>query len=87
MMKGKEKVSKEVSTKPSVVSITQSPTLPSLPPRNRSNTISRRFGANESQWDSDEEEDVYGDGNYEEEIHQRTLAMLKRYRWKPFAGA
>ncbi|MBA0666650.1 hypothetical protein Goklo_003032 [Gossypium klotzschianum] len=66
MMKGKEKVSKEAATKPSVVSITQSPTLPVLPPRNRSNTISRRFGANESQWGSDEEEDVYGDGNYEE---------------------
>ncbi|MBA0659411.1 hypothetical protein Goklo_011550, partial [Gossypium klotzschianum] len=50
MMKGKEKMSNEASRRPSVISITQSPTLPSLPPRNRSDTISIRFGANESQW-------------------------------------
>ncbi|KAG8493937.1 hypothetical protein CXB51_011261 [Gossypium anomalum] len=98
MMKGKEKVSNESATKPSVVSITQSPTLPNLPPRNRSDTISRQFGANESQLGSEEEEYVYDDDNTEEilvqdfqrylqEIHQRIQAMLKTQRWKPFAGA
>ncbi|TYJ40412.1 hypothetical protein E1A91_A04G139600v1, partial [Gossypium mustelinum] len=96
-MKGKEKVSKEVTTKPSVVSITQSPTLPSLPPRNRSNTISRLFGANESQWVSDEEEDVYADDNNQQiliqdfrrhlqETRQTIQEMMKIQRWKPFAG-
>ncbi|KAA3463624.1 hypothetical protein EPI10_007960 [Gossypium australe] len=63
MMKGKEKVSNESAAKPSGVSITQSPALPSLPPRNRSDTIPRRFGDNESQWSSDDEEDVYADDN------------------------
>ncbi|KAG4152879.1 hypothetical protein ERO13_D04G148666v2 [Gossypium hirsutum] len=90
MMKGKEKL----STKPSGVSITQSPTLPSLPPRNRSDTISRRFGANESEWSSDEEEDVYADDNNQQdfrrhlqETHQTIQEMMKIQRWKPFAGA
>ncbi|XP_040969954.1 uncharacterized protein [Gossypium hirsutum] len=98
MIKGKEKVSNEAATKPLDVSITQSPTLPNLPPRNRSDTISRRFGANESQWGSEEEEDVYDDDNTEEilvqdfqrylqEIHRRIQATLKTQRWKPFAGA
>ncbi|TYH72396.1 hypothetical protein ES332_D05G252800v1 [Gossypium tomentosum] len=102
MMKGKEKMSNEASTRPSVISITQSPTLPSLPPRNRSDTISIRFGANESQWDSVEEEDIYDDDNNEEiliqdfwrhlqETHQIIQAMLKRQRctyiWKAFVGA
>ncbi|KAH1040218.1 hypothetical protein J1N35_041961, partial [Gossypium stocksii] len=91
MMKGKEKVSNESVAKPSGVSITQSPTLPSLPPRNRSDTISRQFGANGSQWSSDEEEDVYAYDNNQQiliqdfqrhlqETHQRIQEMIKIHR-------
>ncbi|KAB2087814.1 hypothetical protein ES319_A04G131400v1 [Gossypium barbadense] len=98
MMKGKEKVSNESAAKPSGVFIIQSPTLPSLPPRNRSDIISRRFGANESQWSKDEEEDVYADDKNQQiliqdfrrhlqETRQTIQEMMKIQRWKPFAGA
>ncbi|TYI33588.1 hypothetical protein ES332_A04G145000v1 [Gossypium tomentosum] len=90
MMKGKEKVSNESAAKHSGVSIIQSPTLPSLPPRNRSDIISRRFGAND-----DEEEDVYADDNNQQILIQDFRRHLQETRnlvimyfgWKPFAGA
>ncbi|MBA0623832.1 hypothetical protein Godav_009267 [Gossypium davidsonii] len=71
-------MSNEASRRPSVISITQSPTLPSLPPRNRSDTISIRFGANESQWGSDEEKDIYDDDN-NEEVNNNVILFFSLY--------
>ncbi|KAG4205504.1 hypothetical protein ERO13_A04G109150v2 [Gossypium hirsutum] len=81
MMKGKEKVSNESAAKPSGVSIIQSPTLPSLPPRNR----------------DEEEDVYADDNNQQiliqdfrrhlQETRQTIQEMMKIQRWKPFAGA